>query len=323
MQHLSKSFLIGIFFLSVIEVTASTGVSTNKILLENFVKIETKDISFSDLIPKNIYESMSQENRNDFQKIKLGSSPEFGETRRFTNYALSEVIRHEAGARELFRRYSFSIPSEVSVVRKIKFQTEEVEREIRSWALRDCSDCEVRILNFKLPQNKNDKDLDWKIIYGDQVPRGFFSVPIELYKNEKIQKKIFAQGDLRFYRTVPVLRRALMPNLKIQSDDVEFKLRDVTFERNSIPKSEEIFGTEVVQYMAADQILWKQNLKRKVALQKGAPVSIVIKNSLWNIQAKGVAQENGYVGDLVRVQSLDNKKLITGTVLVDGTVEVK
>lgn len=305
-------------------ILSQTGIAkNNKVSFMGQTVVDHKDIYLADIIEPKSFGDLSGEAQKYLKEIRLGDSPLAGESRRFTNYAISEIIRHHVKSNSLFRESAFAIPSEVIVIRKAQFQISDIESEIKKWILSVCEDCEIQISQLRLQNAKDLDGYDWKLNTTSQPPRGHFTLPLELIKNGKADKKIWLQGHVKVFRTVPVLRRDLSPGMKIQSEDLEFKKRDVTFERNSVPKQDEIFGAEVAQYMSADQVLWKNNLKRKLALQKGAPVSMIIKNQDWTIFAKGISQDNGYVGDLVKVQTLDNKKIVTGTVNIDGTVEVK
>ncbi len=305
-------------------VLSQTGVAKNdKISFLNKVVIEASSIYMSDIVDQKAFSDLSKEEQIYLKGIRLGDAPLAGEARRFTNYALSEIIRHHIKNSDLFSKYSFAIPSEVEVIRKAHFQISDAEKEIKALVQKSCAECEIQISQLRLQQTQDMNGYDWKISATENIPRGHFTLPLELIKNGKVEKRLWLQGQIKIFKSVPVLRRDLSLGMKVQSEDVEFQRREITFERNSAPHTDELYGSEIAQYMAANQVVWKKDLKRKLILQKGTPVSMVLKSEGWRIFAKGVSQDNAYVGDYVKVLTIDNKKVVTGLVTIDGTVEVR
>lgn len=308
-------------------IQTQTGVAKSKLKSDKMsfmseVVVDKNDIFLSDVLTA---ENIPAELKPQFDKIRLGDAPQAGETRRFTNYAVSEIIRHQLRGQdqELLRKYSFSIPNEINVIRKSKFDIKDLEKAITQWFQKSCEDCEIQISSLRLPNIKDFSGYDWNLVVSNNVPRGNFTVPVELIKNKKVEKTIWAQGQVKIIKTVPVVRRELSVGAKIQPEDIEYTKKDITFERNSFPHEEEILGSEVAQNIGANQILLTRHLKRRLTLNKGTSVGVTMKSQGWKIYSKAVAQENGYIGDYVKVQNPDTKRVLTGVVTADGTVEVK
>lgn len=296
---------------------------SSKINFLEKVVLDANNIYLLDIIEQDSRDLLSKSDIQTLKKIRLGDAPKLGESRKFTNYAISEVLRSHALTKNILQKHSFTIPSEVLVLRKAGFRIEDVQIQIHDWVQKSCEGCEVQISKLKVQKTIDFNGYDWRLIPSAEIPRGNFVLPLELIANGRVSKKIWVQGEVRLFRAVPVVLRDISPGVKIQVDDIEFKKRDVTYERNSAPHKEEIYGGEVSRFMSVGQVLWKNSLKRKLALQKGSVVSILVKNPFWTIRTKGISQSNAYVGDSVRLLTLEGKREVSGVVRLDGMVEVQ
>ena len=54
----------------------------------------------------------------------------------------------------------------------------------------------------------------------------------------------------------------------------------------------------------------------------GQPVTIIAGDGIFEIRAKGLALENGVIGEMIRVKNVDSRKILSGTVAAPGVVEV-
>ena len=88
-----------------------------------------------------------------FSKIEIGESPKAGEVQKFTNYAISEIIRYNLklnNREDLLEAFQLKIPNVVSVSRKTNDITgTQVKAEILSQLKAKCDTCDFEIFNFK------------------------------------------------------------------------------------------------------------------------------------------------------------------------------
>lgn len=290
-----------------VDVLPQVYVSGDHILLKDITK--TKNIS--------------PELQTKINSIVIGDTPKEGEVRSFSSYAISEIIRYNL--RNDIDDITLKIPSEVKVSRKAtKLTPAEVEARLKTWVESTCEPCEVRISALRVQDaGKLTPSMTWAISNTQIIPRGNFNISLDIYKDNNFYKKVFVQGNLRILKEVPVVKRNLQYGERIQRDDVSFEKQDITFSRETIPLAEELYGSEVAGNLSSRQIIWKRNLKRKMALTRGAPVQVTVQNQGWRIHITGISQENGYIGDTVKVLNPDTKKLIVGVINDEGMVEVK
>lgn len=268
-------------------------------------------------------ENVAPELQAKINSIVIGDTPKEGEVRSFSSYAISEIIRYNL--RNEIENIIIKIPSEVKVSRKAtKLTATAVQAKLKTWVESTCEPCEVQVSSLRVQDaGKLTPAMTWTVSNTQIIPKGNFNISLDIYKDNNFYKKVFVQGALRILKEVPVVKRNLQYGERIQRDDVSFEKQDITFNRETIPVAEELYGSEVAGNLSSGQIIWQRNLKRKMALTRGAPVQVTVQNQGWRIHLAAISQDNGYLGDTVKVLNPETKKLIVGVVSGDGMVEVR
>ncbi len=284
------------------------------------VYVENEQIFLNDITKT---ENISPELQTKLNTIVIGNTPKEGEVRSFSSYAISEIIRYNL--RSDLSLITLKIPAEIKVSRKgTSLTPTEVKSRMISWVQSTCAPCDVEVSSLRLQDpGKLGPSVTWSVSNTQIIPRGSFNISIDLYKDNNFLRKIFVQGNLRILKEVPIVKRNLQYGERIQRDDVSFEKRDITFNRDIIPSAEELYGSEIAGGVSTNQILWTRNLKRKMALTRGAPVQVTVQNQGWRIHLTGIAQDSGYIGDTVKILNPATKKVIVGVINADGMVEVK
>lgn len=284
------------------------------------VYVESEQIFLKDISTS---ENISPELQAKINSIVIGDAPKEGEIRRFSSYAISEIIRYNL--KNDLPGISLKIPSEVKVSRKgTKLTPEEVKSRIVALVESSCAPCNVEVSALRVQDaGKLDPSITWSISNLQTIPKGNFNISIDLYKDNNFLRKIFVQGNLRILKEVPIVTRNLQFGERVQKEDVSFEKRDITFSRDAIPTAEEIYGSEIAGNISSHQIIWKRNLKRKMAITRGAPVQVTVQNQGWTIHLSGISQDSGYVGDTIKILNPATKKVIVGVVKDQGVVEVR
>jgi flagella basal body P-ring formation protein FlgA len=64
------------------------------------------------------------------------------------------------------------------------------------------------------------------------------------------------------------------------------------------------------------------SLRDAYIVEQGAPVQVMFVAGALTISATGVTLQPGSAGDLVKVRNIDSGKILSGTVMADGSVRV-
>jgi flagella basal body P-ring formation protein FlgA len=257
--------------------------------------------------------------------FKLCDSPPAGERRVFSSRALSEVLRtFQAQLEERALHARFVLPKEITVERVRKpLEIEAVRSALLGEWEKTCSKCRFMVYDLRLPQ-VNGEHLDgWKIDFKGQAPRGSFSIPILVQRNNKPAETIWVQGRLDILREVPVANRTIYFGERLTANDYRWEYREVTYANDTAPQESELNGQRVKSPVHFNDIIWRASLEREKALYHGEMVRVRIGDPTFEVSVDGRAQQDGYVGDTVNVLNVQSQKVISGRVVGKGEVAVQ
>ena len=81
-------------------------------------------------------------------------------------------------------------------------------------------------------------------------------------------------------------------------------------------------GCRAKQLLIAGRPVPLGRLEKVPDVENGTPVTLVGAAGCLEIQARGIALQNGYVGETVKVKNLDSRKILTGKVTSASTVAI-
>lgn len=264
------------------------------------------------------------------QKIKavtLGKAPQVGEQHSYTSVFLSSTLRKALKdiPSEIKDVWSIRIPSKILVKNQgHRLSSEAVEEKLSSRWKSLCGECRFLIVNLMTPQiPKNLEHLPWELKTNDTLPRGQFTVPLEV-RDEGGQPHLFwVRGQVQIRQEIPVTTRAINFGERLSKTDFELQWKDVTYAYDSAPSKEAIVGRKVGRSLRNGEAIFTGVLEREKTLRRGDVVKVVFGEDNWRIMMTGIAEEDGFVGDRVRVRNDKSKKLISGVVSADGEVVVE
>ena len=85
---------------------------------------------------------------------------------------------------------------------------------------------------------------------------------------------------------------------------------------------EELPGKQLTRTVTAGKTLTRNMLKSPTLVKRGQQVTLIAKNSNFEVRVNGKALSNGAEGDRIRVQNLSSKKVVEGTINAQGAVLV-
>ena len=86
---------------------------------------------------------------------------------------------------------------------------------------------------------------------------------------------------------------------------------------------DDIVGKVAKRSLRSGQVITDEMLDDVAVMSKGDTVVILIRSPGLSIRSKGICEEDGTYGDMVKVINADTKKVLYGHVLDSGTVEVR
>lgn len=313
----------------------SAGGPDASIQIKPIVEVDgsNSEITFGDLI---VIRGLDEKLLREMKETKLADTPKVGESRSFTALALEETFRPFMRTLEnrIGEKITLRVPPRVTVTRKLfKLTNEMIEAELKSQLKALCEDCRFDLSNVRMPivsrsstEAPGSNAASWTLKMRPEIPKGSFSLPLEVKNEDGSRRTFWVSGQVAVMRNVPVLVRAVEIGEKLRAEDFIHELRDVTFSTDAAPTRADIDASVTARSMPAGQILWRNGLKREVAVKNGEIVKVVTggesESATWQITIDGVAQGPGYIGDMVKVKISKTQKLVSGVLKEKGVVEV-
>jgi flagella basal body P-ring formation protein FlgA len=282
-------------------------------------------ITLADLV---VATGLSRTAQETFAKVQLADAPKAGETRSFSEGGLNEIFAPELRniQAQTGEHLVMKIPARVNVMRRrFRVDREAIEKDLQSQFKGICSDCEFEISNISVPTvgSAFGDAPEWKIRLHSEIPKGGFSLPLEINAKDGSIKTFWVSGQVAVRRKVPVVSRALQVGERIQPEDYSLISKDVTFSTESPASDAEIASSVAAHQVGAGEIIWRSQLRRELAVRSGDGLRVMAGGDEWQISIEGVAETSGYIGDSIRVKIPRTQKVVSGLLKEKGLVEVR
>ncbi len=210
------------------------------------------------------------------------------------------------------------IPSKIKVsFASTPVSRQEVERKIHNVLKARCHECEynISIQSTPAPSSKG-----WDLDYSQLTGRGGFLLPLRDGSRNQIK---WISGTIRVSQLTPVTTRLILQGERVQSEDLKMVLTDTTYAKDGVLRLEDITGQLAARSLPVGSPIWTSDLKREPAAKKGQVVKALLGDDTFEISVNMQAEENGFVGDIIKVRNLENKKILSGVVTEKGVVKVQ
>ena len=241
------------------------------------------------------------------------------QTQIFTSESLAVILRNKLSMQDL-QQVSFSIPENFSLrARRNYIYPQDIKRSIIIQAQANCKPCDVVIDDLKIPDvaTRNEimtVDLDTSTLKG----AGGFLLPLNMETSQG-KNSVWITGRLTVFKMAPVAKRLIQMNERLTASDFELKRVNINFTRDGIPTADELMGKIASHPIGYGQTIFYADLKNELAAKRGEIVKLLLGDKEFEVTSQGTAEEQGALGDVIKVKVSDSQKLMSG-VLVDKAV---
>lgn len=210
------------------------------------------------------------------------------------------------------------VPSKI----KVSFSTtpiskQEVERKIQNILQSRCHDCEYKVSVQSTPFPTQGV---WDLDYSQLAPRGGFLIPLRDGDRRNIK---WISGNIRVSKLTPVTTRMILQGERVQPSDVQLAMTDVTFAKDAPIGLSEIQGQVAARSIPLGNPLWISDLKREPAAQRGQVIKALVGDEGFEISVNVMAEENGFVGDVIKLKNMETQKPLSGMIVEKGVVKLQ
>ena len=159
-----------------------------------------------------------------------------------------------------------------------------------------------------------------------EVSAGRVQVDVSVSERGEKRMNVPVYFDVRPLRTVAVCKVAVARGKAITQQDVAIERRPVeTTAQTAEPEC--VVGAVARRMIKTGDVVASADLEETAAspvvVKCKQPVKMIVHLGAMNVVAGGEALQDGRVGQLIRVQNTESKKVVTGRVTANGIVEVE
>ena len=183
-------------------------------------------------------------------------------------------------------------------------------------------DGEVRVTSFSFDtstlrecQNEVNYNIqDYKNLSSRVVVQASCSAP---------QWSVYFPFKAEILKTVVLTNRSLSKGSVLQESDLSLQKRNtLPFNHGYYENISEVIGLETSTAMRAGALLKPESLSSPILINRGDLVMIKAQVPGIIISMHGIAQNNGALGDLVKVKNSSSAKVVEGKVISRGAIQV-
>jgi flagella basal body P-ring formation protein FlgA len=269
-------------------------------------------------------EGLSQESQKKIAAISVSKAPEYGEKQEISSANIVEILR------EIVQKERARSPESVHLVLPKTVIIDTIKRELSADLIGDelmeawqplCADCKLEIEALSPPVISGVRD--WTLKIKPELPKGSFSIPVEIVRENGSPISAWVSGRLVTKRKVPVAKRMIGANERLLASDFTWEYRDTSYALDTIPSQDEITGKRLKQALRASDILWRNQLEREKAVHRGEVVQLKSGAADWEVSLSVVAQQDGYIGDIINFKNPKTNNMLVGEVVGQDEVVLR
>ena len=270
-------------------------------------------------------QGLSAQLSEKLSSISLSMAPAYGEKQEIANANLTAILRPLIQAEREMRggeRLHVVIPKSVVIdTAKRELSEELVKTELLQAWQPLCPDCRLEVENLSLP--KMGEVRDWTLRVKPELPRGSFSVAVDIVRENGAPTMAWISGRIAQKRRVPVAKRALNQGERVLAQDFGFEYRYTSFAIDGVPLTEDFNGRRMKQGLRAGDVLWKGMIEKEKAIRAGDLVQLKSAEGMWEVSMRVIAQQDAFIGDVINLKNPKTNNTLVGQVTGQGEVELR
>ncbi len=193
----------------------------------------------------------------------------------------------------------------------------EIERKIKNHLFTKCSTCEFTIQINSVPANiKSDWEIDTRI----DMTKTILLVPVYSLSDATSKGQIVA--EVKKFAQTPVVSQLIKQGDVISQDQIQYEIRPIRSFSEVILNSNLIIGMQATKTLQVGQLISYKDVRKEMILKKGQLVKAMIGVNSLEVSINAMAEENGSVGDVIKVRNMDSSKYFSARIIDKGLVQI-
>jgi len=260
--------------------------------------------------------------------IVLGNAPGANSTRRLN---LSFIIMRLKSASVDVSKVTFTdAKSSLVSVESTKIKGFEIAQRAKEYLLDflPMDDRETTVELGRIPADqwvpKRRDKIDFFITLIDtSKDRGKIELVVSASSDSKRFFKVPVYFNVRVFEFVAITKRKMRRKQHITRENLFIARRDTTRMRGvAFSSIDDLKGMTTIAPVQGNTILTDYMVEIPPTISQGSLVKLIVKRSGFKIVTKGLAQQTGYKGDVIKVKNVNSKTMLYGTIINSDSVNV-
>ncbi len=320
-----KTKTISIFVISMFILIPNILADNIEISLLDRVTLNEKTLTFSDLATVT---GDDIDMVNKINNIKLGSTPWPNSTRKisvdfmkmrlkFSNVKISDVV--------------FKNAKSVKVsVESTKITGIEIAQKAKDYLISTLSEADkettIELLRFPIdqwiPRKRSEIDFDISLVDSSK-DRGNIDLIVSATSNSVSLFRVPVNFKVRVFEYVAISKKRIGRHHNLSRADIFMDKRETTKIRGiAFSSMENLIGNMTTRVVQPNTILTEGIVEIPPTVRQGSLIKLFIEARGFKIVTKGLAQQTGYTGEVIKVKNLDSKKMIYGKIIDSEKVQI-
>jgi flagella basal body P-ring formation protein FlgA len=153
--------------------------------------------------------------------------------------------------------------------------------------------------------------------------RGKIELIVTASSNGMRYFKIPVHFNVRVFEYVAITKRKIARNQRLTKGNVFMARRETTKIRGlAFSSRDDLTGKTAAVSILPYTILTEDMVEMPPTIKQGSVVKLFIMSSGFRIVTKGLAQQTGYTGEVIKVKNLDSKKMLYGEIIDSNRVRI-
>ncbi len=153
--------------------------------------------------------------------------------------------------------------------------------------------------------------------------KGDVVIPVIISQNNRSGNRINIHGRIEVVTEVAVAKREIRSGETVQRSDFTTEIKNIS----DLPFDPAQFRSGVSYsirsgIVRAGSVITVNRVRENQMIERGHPVTIVSTVGSASVQVRGTARQSGSIGDVISVENSVSRKMIQGTVVRPGVVQV-
>jgi flagellar basal body P-ring formation protein FlgA len=148
------------------------------------------------------------------------------------------------------------------------------------------------------------------------------TVPVKLVRGTRQENILPVAFSVSLYRPVLCAARPLRPGMEVVGADFAMREKDVAGAKPPLDAAAEVAGMRARHFVPEGAVVSAADLAPAPAVIKGREVAVLVAAPTVQIEARGIAEEDGERGRMIRVRSKNSDATYLAEVVDQGRVRV-